>query len=1085
MQDLLIHEWFANSARQYPYRLALQGNGVTATFRELEERSCNIQRALSAIGVQKGDVIALATEDRSFLIAAILGVLKQGGIFAPISPFFPDERLQTMLHLVQPKVVVGESAEIGRLRQLLSGLGGTSLLVDKTTLVTCDEAGKDVYSPGWDGDDCCYIFFTSGSTGQPKPIAGRIKAVDHFVRWEIEECEIAFGRRTSQLISPTFDAFLRDIFVPLCSGGTICLPPMAENGVDPNVLCAWIEEEEVNVIHCVPTLLRALLSAAGKRTLQSVTHLFVSGEVLTPGDVGRWFQCRNGSQARLINLYGPSETTMTKFAYCVNPGDQELGAIPIGKPIRGAEAILLDQHGRPSPDGAIGEIYIRTPYRSLGYYGQPDLNKEAFIANPFRNDPNDLLYRTGDIGRVLEDGNYEFLGRIDSQIKLRGIRIELSEIESVIRTYPQVQDCVVLAPEAPSGEKTLCAYYVSRAPVNAVDLRDFLGQKLPEYMRPAAYVELPKLPLLSNGKVDRSQLPAPQQWLLRVGHLPPAGAVEEILCGIWEEILRLEKVGVEDSFFELGGHSLMATQVISRVRHVFDCEVSLRAFLQQPTIRKLACEVERQTQDPALKMVAPISVVSGRERGLPLSFAQQRLWFLDQLHPNSSAYNIPYAVRMKGDLNVNATREALSEIVKRHEALRTTFMQTQEGPVQLVQRNTEFRLEVEDLCGVALEEREAEMLRRVQGEADRPFDLEHGPVLRARILRLGREEHVLQVVMHHIVNDGWSQHILLREFACLYAAFAVGRPSPLAEMELQYGDFAVWQRKWLRGEVLAEQVDYWKRELRGMDMLELPVDSCRTDLGQSVGVVPFRLTTESTQKIKQLSNGHHATVFMVLTAAFHLLLGWYAGQEDVVAGTDVANRNRREVEGMIGFFVNQLVLRTDLSGDPAFSELLQRVRTATLGAYAHQDVPFEKVVEELAPARIGDGLPLFNVKMIMQNTPEALEFSLPGLQIETIPVAPSVPKYLLAFTLAERAEALQGELEYPREMFKESSIELFLLLFREILDLAVANPGIRLNAIREQLHGLKESHQRQKKVSLQYELERRFSSARRVKVVLS
>ena len=1084
MENLLIHEWFANVARQHPDRLALQGKGTAATFRELEEQSCIIQRALSAMGVRKGDVVALATDDRSFLIPAILGVLKQGGIFAPISPSFPDERLQTMLHLIQPRVVVGESGRIGRLRQLLSGFGGAGLLVDKTTLTTHGEAGDPVYSPGWGGDDCCYIFFTSGSTGQPKPIAGRIKAVDHFIRWEIEECEIAAGSRTSQLISPTFDAFLRDIFVPLCSGGTICLPPMLEGSIDANTLCAWLEEEKVNVIHCVPTLLRSLLNAAGKKTFQSVTHLLVSGEVLTPGDVGRWFQCCNGHQARLINLYGPSETTMTKFAYFVKSGDQELGAIPIGKPIRGAEAILLNQHGKPSPVGAIGEIYIRTAYRSLGYYGKPDLDKEAFISNPFRNDPTDLLYKTGDIGRILEDGNYEFLGRSDSQIKLRGIRIEPSEIEAVIRTCPQIQDCVVVALEAPSGEKSLCAYYVSSAQVNSASLRDILGQKLPEYMRPAAYVELTKLPLLPNGKVDRSQLPAPQQWL-QAGHLPPASAVEEILCGIWEEILHLEKVGVEDSFFELGGHSLMATQVISRVRHVFNCEVSLRAFLQQPTIRNLAHEVEQQIQDPTLKMAAPISVVPRGGQGLPLSFAQQRLWFLAHLHPNSSAYNIPYAVRMKGVLNVNAAREALSEIVKRHEVLRTTFIQTKEGPVQLVQRHTEFKLGVEDLRRVVLEEREAEMLRRVQAETDLPFDLEHGPLLRARIWQLEKEDHVLHVVMHHIVTDGWSQHILLREFACLYEAFAIGQPSPLAEMKLQYGDFAVWQRQWLKGEVLVEQVEYWKKKLYGMRTLDLPIDNRRTGVGQSVGRAPFRLTAESTQKIKQLSISHHATAFMVLTAAFHLLLGWYAGQEDVVTGTDVANRNWKEVEGMIGFFVNQLVLRTDLRGDPAFSELLERVRTDTLGAYAHQDVPFEKVVDELAPTRIDDQLPLFNVKMIMQNTPEALEISLPGLQIEAIPVAVSTPKYLLALTLMERAGALQGLLEYPHEMFRDSSIELFLLLFRKTLDLVVADSGLRLNAIGEQLHRLKESHQQQRKVSLQNELKRRFNSAKRVKVALS
>ena len=559
--------------------------------------------------------------------------------------------------------------------------------------------------------------------------------MDHFIRWEIEECEIAFGPKTSQLISPTFDAFLRDIFVPLCSGGTICLPPMVEGSIDANSLCAWIEEEKVNVIHCVPTLLRTLLNAASTRTMQSVTHLFVSGEVLTPGDVGRWFQCCNGHQARLINLYGPSETTMTKFAYFVKSGDQELGAIPIGKPIRGAEAILLNQHGRPSPVGAIGEIYIRTAYRSLGYYGKPDLDKEAFIANPFRNDPTDLLYKTGDIGRILEDGNYEFLGRSDSQIKLRGIRIELSEIEAVIRTCPQIQDCVVVALEAPSGEKSLCAYYVSSVQVNSADLRDFVGQRLPEYMRPAAYVELTKLPLLSNGKVDRSQLPAPQQWL-QGEHLPPANTVEEILCGIWEEVLRLEKVGVEDNFFALGGHSLMATQVISHVRQVFNCEVSLRAFLQQPTIRKLAHEVEQQTQDPTLKMVTSISVVSRKERGLPLSFAQQRLWFLAQMEGVSVTYHIPVALRLRGKLDGEALKRSLDTIWARHEGLRSVFVVVEGEPqVELLPVETGMPLLEHDLRGIG--DAEAQLKELMIAEAQAPFDLKRGPLIRAHLVADG------------------------------------------------------------------------------------------------------------------------------------------------------------------------------------------------------------------------------------------------------------------------------------------------------------------------------------------------------------
>jgi amino acid adenylation domain-containing protein len=1022
MENILIHEWFANSARQHPDRLALQGNGATATFRELEDQSCIIQRALSAIGVRKGDVVALVTEDRSFLIPAILGVLKQGGIFAPISSFCPGERLQTMLQLIQPRVVVGESAEIGRLRQLLSEFGGASLLVDKTALIACDGAGESVYSPGWNGDDCCYIFFTSGSTGQPKPIAGRIKAVDHFIRWEIEECGIAFGSRTSQLISPTFDAFLRDIFVPLCSVGTICLPPMVEGSVDANVLCTWIEEEKINVIHCVPTLLRSLLNAAGKRTLQSVTHLFVSGEVLTPGDVGRWFQYRNDHRARLINLYGPSETTMTKFAYFVKPGDQELGAIPIGKPIRGAEAILLNQHGRPSPVGAIGEIYIRTAYRSLGYYGRPDLNKEAFVANPFRNDPNDLLYKTGDIGRILEDGNYEFLGRTDSQIKLRGIRIELSEIESVIRTCPQIQDCVVVALDAPSGEKSLCAYYISSAQVNSADLRDLLSQRLPEYMRPAAYVELTKLPLLSNGKVDRSQLPAPKQWL-QVGTLPPASTVEEILCGIWEEVLGLEKVGVEDSFFELGGHSLMATQMISRVRHVFNCEISLRAFLQQSTIRKLAQEVEQQTQDPTLKMVTPIPVVSRSEGELPLSFAQQRLWFLTQMEGVSATYHIPAALRLWGELDGEALKRSLDAIWARHEGLRSVFVAEEGEPrVELLPVERGMPLLEHDLRGVV--DAEERLQRLMVEDANAGFDLARGPLIRAHLVRMEEQEHVLLVTQHHIVSDAWSMGVLARELGTLYGAFSQGEENPLEPLGIQYADYAAWQREWLSGELLQKQSAYWREALGDAPaLLELPTDRPRPEQQSFAGgYVPVVIERELAEGLKELSRRQGTTLFMTLLSGWAAVLSRLSGQAEVVIGTAVANRRRAETEKLIGFFVNTVALRVDMREDPSVAEMLKQVREVVLGAQEHQDMPFEQVVEIVQPPRRLSHTPVFQVIIQWRNMEGNLpEF--PAVQVEGLRMPYEATKFDLYLALAEEDERIVGEMHYAAALFGQGTVE--------------------------------------------------------------
>ncbi|HEY6254023.1 MAG TPA: condensation domain-containing protein, partial [Candidatus Angelobacter sp.] len=848
----------------------------------------------------------------------------------------------------------------------------------------------------------------------------------------------------------------------------------------------WIKEEKITGIHTTPSIAQSWLAhAIEEYPLPDLKYVFFAGEPLTDTLVRQWRRMLPGP-AQIINLYGPTETTLAKCFYRV-PSNEKLwtSTQPVGYPLPQTQVLVLRSENQLCGVGELGEIIIRTPFRSLGYLNAPDEQRARFMPNPWRNDSSDLLYRTGDLGRYRPDGSIEIAGRLDDQIKIRGIRIHPEEITATLLRHSSVQACFVAAVKSEDGENTLVAYVVgSNGAANIQELRAYLNNELPGSMVPTAFVFLQDLPLTANGKVDRKALPAPAlmadpERKKRFPRTPIEAELLEIFC----QALKVNEVGIDDDFFEQGGHSLLATQVISRVRSAFGVELPLRVLFEAPTAAGLAERV-RGLYEAGPVAASPIVRVA-REGGLPLSFAQQRLWFLDQLHPNSSAYNNPYAMRIRGVLNVDATREALSEIVKRHEVLRTTFMQTQDGPVQLVQRSAEFRLEVEDLCGVALEERKAEMLYRLQAEADRPFDLEYGPLLRARVLQLGTEDHVLQVVMHHIVTDRWSQHILLREFASLYAAFATGQPSPLAEMKLQYGDFAVWQRQWLKGEVLAGQVEYWKKELHGMQTLDLPVDGRRTGMGQGVGRVPFQLTAESTQKIKQLSMNHHATVFMVLTAAFHVLLGWYADQEDVVTGTDVANRNWQEVESMIGFFVNQLVLRTDLGGDPAFSELLQRVRTATLGAYSHQDVPFEKIVEELGPARVGDQLPFFNVKMIMQNTPEALEISLPGLQVEAIEVAVSTPRYLLSFTLKEQAAALQGVLEYPHEMFRESTIELFLLLFRKILDLAVANPGVRLNAIREQLHRLKESHQQQRKVSLQNELERRFSSAKRVKVALS
>jgi amino acid adenylation domain-containing protein len=1069
-------------AAAHPELSAVQHNNTIHDYRELTQRASEIAEALVVSGLKANEVVAVSG-NRSFgFVAAMLGAFMARGVLLMLDSRLPVARRLLMMRESHARALLCVGVEpVSHDADLLC------IHVDEkngSVVVPVAKHRAAVELPHVLAEDPAYIFFTSGTTGAPKAILGWHMGLGHFLSWQEQSFSINTADKFAQLTGLSFDVSLRDIFLPLVSGATLLIPENTEDlGFDK--IIPWIKKEKITGIHTTPSIAQSWLAHAVEECpLPDLKYVFFAGEPLTDTLVRQWRRMLPGS-AQIINLYGPTETTLAKCFYRV-PSDEKLRAStqPVGYPLPQTQALVLRSENQLCGVGELGEIVIRTPFRSLGYLNAPDEQRARFVPNPWRNDSSDLLYRTGDLGRYRPDGSIEIFGRLDDQIKIRGIRIQPEEITATLLRHPSVQTCFVAAVKSEDGENTLVAYVVSRnGTANIQELRAYLNNELPGSMVPTAFAFLQDLPLTANGKIDRKSLPVPalmadSETKKRAPRTPIEAELVEIFC----KALKVEEVGIDDDFFGLGGHSLLATQVISRVRSAFSVELPLRALFEAPTAAGLA---ERVWSLRGVGPVAAPMVPVARNGDLPLSFAQQRLWFLDQLHPNSSAYNNSYAMRIKGVLNVDATREALSEIVKRHEVLRTTFMQTQKGPVQLVQPDTEFRLEVEDLCGIALEEREAEMLHRLQTEADRPFDLQHGPLLRARILKLEKEDHVLQVVLHHIVTDGWSQHILLREFACLYTAFATGQPSPLAEMKLQYGDFAVWQREWLKGEVLAEQMEYWKKELHGMHMLDLPVDIRRTGVAQGVGRAPFRLTQESTQKIKQLTNNHHATLFMVLTAAFHSLLGWYADQDDVVTGTDVANRTWREVEGLIGFFVNQLVLRTDLSGDPAFSELLRRVRTAALGAYTHQDVPFEKIVEELAPARVSDQLPLFNVKMIMYNTPEALELSLSGLQVQEIPVASSAPKYLLTFALVERAEALQGVLEYPREMFKDDSIELFLLLFRKILDLAVADPGIRLNAIREQLHRLKESHQRQTKVSLQNELERRFSSAKRVKVAVN
>ncbi|MBV9775101.1 MAG: amino acid adenylation domain-containing protein, partial [Gemmatimonadetes bacterium] len=767
--------------------------------------------------------------------------------------------------------------------------------------------------------------------------------------------------------------------------------------------------------------------------------------------------------------------------------------------------VLLDGGLQPVPLGVVGELYLSGDGLARGYANRPDLTAERFLPDPF-GEPGGRMYRVMDRVRWRADGELEYFGRTDFQVKVRGFRIELGEIETALRAHEALRDAVVLVREDVPGDRRLVAYVVAGEGMEAPDageLRTWLRRRVPEYMVPGAFVALPELPLTPNGKVDRRALPAPDAVPGEAEHAPPRTPVEAALAEIFARVLNRERVGIHDSFFDLGGHSLLATRVTSHARETFGVEVPLRAVFEAPTVAALAEHVETtmRTEEEmgahegaageaeangggeaaaggsaALDRLSPERLLLLRkwrmERAAsqriprragngpaPLSFAQQRLWFIHQLDPRSSAYNMPFALRLRGVLDVPALQRSLTELVRRHEAVRTALVDQGGGEaVQVILPAAPVPFPVVDLTTLPEQTRRAETLRRVREEGQHPFDLTRGPLLRALLIRMGPEEWALCFTMHHIISDGWSMGVLTREISALYEAYSRGAESPLPELPVQYADFATWQRERLTGDTLEAQLAYWRERLAGAPpILELPTDHPRrTALGVSEKGRRFILSPEATQALRELARAEGATLFMALLAAWQTLLGRYASQDDVVVGTPIANRTRAELEPLIGFFVNTLVLRGELSGDPSFRELLGRARETTLGAYQHQDLPFERLVEELAPERSLMHNPLFQVMFTLQNMDRGA-LALGDVEMEALAGGESGAKFDIGVTLSERDDLIAGNLTYRTDLFDASTMDRMAEHFRLLLEAAVVNPDRPISELR--LIGPAEEHQ--------------------------
>ena len=1041
-QDTCLHELFEQQAERTPEAVAVIFEQERVTYAELNHRSNQLARYLSRSGVGPETFVGVLMERTVEMVVALLGVLKAGAAYVPLDPSYPQERLKFMLADTGASVLLTEERVA---TAALPDYQGQVMLVDALRERIASESDEPVKS-GVGTRNLAYVIYTSGSTGQPKGVQIEHRGVVNFLYSMLAEPGMNPTDVIVAITSLSFDILVLELFLPLMVGAKTVLVSR-EIAADGAALASVMSKHGATMLQATPTTWQLLLTTGWQP--DASVKMLCGGEALPVGLAERLLK---GGGA-LWNVYGPTETTVWGMIKRVKTA---AAPISIGRPVANAQLYILDKHGEPVPFGVQGELHIGGAGMGRGYLNRPELTAERFIPHPFGKDAGQRLYKTGDLARYVADGEVEFLGRLDHQVKIRGFRIELGEIEAVLRQHADVREAVVLVSENAAGEKRLIAYVVliEQQPTAIADdsttqLRNHLKSKLPEHMLPSAFVVLEEFPLTPSGKLDRRALPEPLETRPALGetYLTPRTPVEETLTGIWEGILKANGIGVNDNFFELGGHSLLGTQVTSRVRDAFGIELPLRIIFEKPTIAGMAEAVEAAWKSNQDSHASPLPVA--RDRELPLSFAQQRLWFLDQLVPGNPFYNVDTTLRLMTALDTDALAQSLNEIVRRHEALRTTFKMMDGYPSQIIAPALKLDFPIIELGHLPEEEREAEAARLAQSEAQRPFNLSEGPLVRASLLRLGEEDYLLLLTLHHIVTDGWSMGVFFDELTTLYEAYSMGEPSPLPELALQYADFAIWQRGRLQGEVLERHLSYWKQQLADIPALRLPTDYVRPAVSAYTGERrSLSCSLELTEQLKRLSLSQDATLFMTLLAAFKALLHRYTGQTDVVVGTPVAGRDSVELERLIGFFVNTLVLRTDVSGDPSFTSLLKNVREVCLGAYAHQEAPFERLVEELQPERDLSRNPLFQVTFQLFNALNPSEKTAADADSgEYLQVERGTAIFDLAFTLWESADGLGGLVEYSTELFETETIERIIEHYGRLLEAVAANPESRISEL--------------------------------------
>jgi amino acid adenylation domain-containing protein/non-ribosomal peptide synthase protein (TIGR01720 family) len=1064
----MIYQDFEQKVAELPENVAIEEGEKQITYRVLNKQANLLAYLLRDLGVEKETIISVFIPSSVQLVASLLAIFKAGGIYLPLDLSFAKKRIQQIFSQTESKILVTNKALHFQVEALLQELN-----IPIRYLIVVDENIPQVYQDCGTGfaeypvvlqyaeanpepvvtpEDSNYIFYTSGSTGEAKAILGRHKGLSHFIRWETQEFKLDSSCKVSQLVQYTFDASLRDIFVPLTTGGTLCIP--AEDLKSNTVrLVQWIENSGISLIHCVPSLFRLISKEVQSDKkyygcLQSLKHILMAGELLYAKDIQTWREAL-GTYVELVNLYGPTETTMVKtFHRIKDVPAQPAQPLHVGKPISNTFILILNNN-QLCRIGERGEIYIKTPFITQGYFKNPELTQTVFVQNPLIKDRVDTIYRTGDIGRYLPDMSVEVLGRIDEQVKVNGIRVELNEIRQAVLSKSGVSEVVVMAHKNNHDNQVELVCYYSGEQVSQEALREFLQGELNQNLIPAYFVQLEEFPLNINGKVDKKALPKPDELVINEADYEASQGDPELqLESIWQEILNLKRIGRNASFFRIGGTSLKATQLISRIFKEFNVSIRIADVFAAPTIGQLAVAIAN-AEKKAYAQIEAISDTSGEY--YDLSHGQKRLWILNQFEGGQIAYNMPGAFVLDGNLHTGAFRQAFKTIIERHESLRTTFVTIDGQPRQHIQYPANYPLQLEFLD--LQTDRQAEnIVQELAGaDATTPFDLENGPLLRAKLIQLRPDKFVVLFTMHHIISDGWSMEVLINEMLVLYDAYSQGLANPLAPLRIQYKDYAAWQIRQLGEDKIKGHQTYWRQQLEGeIPILELPTDFQRPVVKTYTGDnLSFVLDANSSSFLQTISQKQECSLFMTLLASVKALLFRYTHQTDIIIGSPIAGRSHSDLENQIGFYVNTLALRTRFDGQDSFEKLLSNVKSVTLGAYEHQVYPFDRLVDDLQLPKDLSRTPLFDVMVVLQNT-EVKDLGvsrMQGIHVSELKAQTTISKFDLKFNFHEDQGQIHVNIEYNTDLFRKARIERMVKHFGLLLQAFAEDSQQAINQI--------------------------------------